>query len=384
MKVVKSIFCPVERSGGAHVVSQSDQVRDRGPAQEAFYACSCGHRWWRLLVPKKPGLLRFAAEVCREYEEDLKLQITLRQLYYQGVSRGVLPSGQDAYNALKDNISAARLAGEFPLHALVDRTRYVNKGAFTRCDTKLERALSRAASATIAAPDTYLHRDPWFGQPNHVSVWFEKEALAGIFEDVCNKLGVNWFSTRGEPSQPAIFQWIRRAAEAHGVDNPDGWKAEPPPGRAGEDNHVGRAQRSVVLYFGDHDPTGIRIPRTAEATVGTFMDILRLNFPVEFRRIGISLEQARALNLPPFPAKQSAGKDYDRYVEEFETTDAWELDALEPRELTRLVQKAIEPLFDGELHAKLQRDVEARRAQMRAQMVLPAWHAAATDFHGDD
>jgi hypothetical protein len=41
-------------------------------------------------------LVRWAIEVCQEYREK-NLLITLRQLYYQGVSREALPSGQAHY-----------------------------------------------------------------------------------------------------------------------------------------------------------------------------------------------------------------------------------------------------------------------------------------------
>lgn len=326
-------------------------------------------------VPRGPALLEFAERICKEYREK-GYAITLRQLYYQGVARGFLPSGPQAYDALKRVISKARLDGKFPLWAIVDRTRYVRPGKSTRCDTKVERALVRSAAEAALSPERFLHRDPWFGQENNVSVWFEKEALAGIFEAVCEEQGVASFSCRGDPSHPVLYDWLKQAAAAHGVDNPEGWKD-----KAGA-NHKGMAKRSVVLYFGDHDPTGIRIPRTAEETIRTFMDVTGLGFDVEFRRIGLTLEQARDLRLPPFWAKESAGKDYDNYVEEFGTTDAWELDALSPETLERMVREAVSGLFDADLHARLQDDVLRRRREMRAMMKNREWHAAATNFEG--
>ena len=330
---------------------------------------------------KKADILRFAAEVCQEYERD-DLYLSLRQLYYQGVTRGAWASGDASYDRLGSVLSDARLAGEFPLHALVDRGRHVYPGDFTRCDTKVERALERAAEAARTAPETYLGRARWFGQPVHVSVWWEKDALAGIFEPVCEQLGVSMFSVRGDASHAALYQWLRRAAEAHGVDNPDGWKAKAH-GRVGEDHHKGVARRSVILYFGDHDPTGIRIPRTAEATVRTFAGHLGLSFPIEFVRVGVTLDRARELDLLPFPAKESAGADYRRYVEEFGTTDAWELDAVEPRRLAELVRQSVGSYFDPELFNRLQADITRRAVEMRVGMQAPMWHKAATNFYED-
>jgi hypothetical protein len=322
-------------------------------------------------LPSSAKILDFVSRICQEYQAK-GYALTLRQVYYQGVTRHFWPSHPQSYDAVKYVIPKARLAGKFPLDALVDRTRIVHPGRTTRCDTKIDRALCRAADAAVAAPDTFLHRDPWFGQQTHVSVWFEKEALAGIFEGVCGELHVSSFSCHGDPSHPALYQWLRQAAEAHGVDNPDGWQDKD------GNNHKGMAKRSVVLYFGDLDPTGVRIPRTAETTVRRFAEITGLDIEMAFVRVGITMEMAQNLDLPPFPAKQSAGKDYDNYVEEYGTTDAWELDALAPEIIEDEVRRAVHPHFDVELHDRLQANMIGKRDAMRREMKLKAWHEAAT------
>ena len=322
-------------------------------------------------IPDGDALQRFAIEVCQEYRAG-GWAITLRQLYYQGVNRKVLPSSQKAYDALKTTLAKARMDGKFPLWAIVDRTRVVHPSAQTRNDCDVARALDRAADVVRELPDSLLHRDRWLGQPNHVSVLFEKEALAGIFEATCAPLGVGTFACHGDASHAGLYDWLQKAALAHGIDNPKGWR---------DDNgsfHKGMAKKSVVLYFGDHDPTGIRIPRTLEATLRRFMEITQTPFPLEFVRVGLTLEQARSMDLAPFWAKSSAGSDYDRYVEEFGTTDAWELDALAPPVLERLVKEAVGARFDDALYRRLQHEVDARREQMRVGMQSPEWHRKAT------
>lgn len=314
--------------------------------------------------------VEFGREICQEYLS-AGLAITLRQLYYQGVARGLLASSQKVYKALGKALSKARLDGDFPLHWLTDRTRVLHSGDFTRCDTKVERALDRAAERTAALPDQLLWRDRWFGQDYHVSVLFEKEALSGIFEDVCNRHGISWMACKGDPSHSALFDWLKDAAAAHGVGNPGGWKD------AQGNNHKGMAKRSVILYFGDHDPTGVRIPRTIENTLNTFQGHLGLDFPIEVRRVALSIPQALERGVPPFWAKQS-GKDYKKYVREFGTEKCWELDAIEPRELMRMVEDTVDPLFDKDLARRLQKDVEKRRETMRIHMRSEAWHRAAT------
>lgn len=322
-------------------------------------------------------LVEWSIEVCQEYREKGYL-LTLRQLYYQGVARKRLQSGQKPYKQLMGVLSDARLAGTFPLWALVDRTRRVHPGAFTRNDANVDRALDRAANEVQTAADRLLGRARWFAQDVHLSVWFEKEALAGIFEGVCDEEGVTCFSIRGDPSHPALYEWLQHAAAVHGAgDAANGWHD------SRNSFHKGLAKRSIVLYFGDHDPTGIRIPRSAEATTRTFMQHMGLNFPLEFQRIGITLDQAREMDLPPFPAKESAGKDYDNYVEEFDTTDAWELDALSPEVLEDLVRTECRKHFNTALYERLRAGTDERRAQMTARLRNPAWHRIATRIEED-
>lgn len=337
---------------------------------------------------RKPTLskefcLDFAKGLVGEYRERGYL-ITLRQLYYQGVARGLVPSSQDTYDRLKTVLAKARLRGEFPLDAIVDRTRRVNLGKGTRCDTKVDRAMMRAIDETLLLPERLIHRDRWFGQRTFVSVWFEKEALAGIFQGVCQELGVTWFSCRGDPSHPSLFEWLTLAAQAHGIDNEDGWRGDRGHYTGwekwrNENNHKGTAYNAVVLYFGDHDPTGMRIPRSAENTIRTFQGHAGLDFPIEFVRVGITLEQARLRNLPPFPAKMSS-MDYQKYVAEFGTEDAWELDALDPEELEQMVRDSVAGYFNKEQHARLQRDTERKREEMRRKMARSDWRIAATTW----
>ena len=49
--------------------------------------------------------------------------LTLRQLYYQFVARGLIPNTQRSYNRLGNIISNARMAGLTDWNAIEDRTR---------------------------------------------------------------------------------------------------------------------------------------------------------------------------------------------------------------------------------------------------------------------
>jgi hypothetical protein len=54
----------------------------------------------------------------------------------------------------------------------------------------------------------------------------------------------------------------------------------------------------------------------------------------------LTLKQVRRYNPPPGPAKQTDSR-YQSYVDKFEITDCWELDALEPNVLRDLIRRAV-------------------------------------------
>jgi hypothetical protein len=159
----------------------------------------------------------------------------------------------------------------------------------------------------------------------------------------------------------------------------------------------------TVLYFGDHDPDGFGIPRAApegleklmvlqgakaaygwdaeddgnvhefladraaeEGTPDDFPEDLRdwlARTPrVQFHRVALTMEQIRQYSPPPFPAKETSAR-YARYVNEQHTTDAWELDALEPRVLRSLITSEIDKRFDRAVWRRMQEPVAAVRQE---------------------
>ena len=120
--------------------------------------------------------------------------LTLRQLYYQFVSRDLLPNRQSEYKRLGDIINDARLAGLVDWEAIVDRTRNIR--ALPHWSDPA--AIVRAAASSFAV-------DKWAEQPRRVEVWIEKDALVGVFEPVCQELDIPLFSCRGYTSQSEVW-----------------------------------------------------------------------------------------------------------------------------------------------------------------------------------
>lgn len=112
-------------------------------------------------------------------------ELTLRQIYYQFVSRGYVANNMREYKNLGDVINDGRLAGLIDWEALVDRTRALKDLAHWDDPADI-----------IAACAKQFRLDKWDNQPVRVEVWVEKDALVGILERVCEEMDVPYFSCR--------------------------------------------------------------------------------------------------------------------------------------------------------------------------------------------
>ena len=257
-----------------------------------------------------------ANAIINEYQE-MGYELTLRQLYYQFVARGYVPNEQRQYKRLGKVVSDARLAGLIDWHAIVDRTR--NLEGNTHWDSPAD---------ILKACAEQFRYDLWEGQERRVEVWIEKEALIGVVERPCTALDIDYFACRGYVSQSE--QW-----------------------RAGERF---RGRPTVVLHLGDHDPSGIDMTRDNASRLGLFS---LYEEGVEIRRIALNMEQVEELSPPPNPAKMTDSRAED-YVDRYGYT-SWELDALPPDYIDRLIRDEVASIVDEEMwNAQLVRQDEAR------------------------
>ena len=231
--------------------------------------------------------------------------LTLRQLYYQFVSRGLIPNTDKSYNRLGNIISDARRAGMIDWDSIVDRTRYLRK----------QSSWGKPQSILESARDSY-HRDLWANQDRRLEVWIEKDALVGVIEDVCNELDVPFFSCRGYVSDSEMWSCAMRIYKHERDDNQD----------------------TLLVHLGDHDPSGIDMTRDITDRLSLFSSDAR--GAIEIHRIALTMEQIKELTPPPNPAKitDSRYQDYaDKYGDE-----SWELDALEPSYIVNIIRETIE------------------------------------------
>lgn len=260
------------------------------------------------------GVIEQANAIIREYR-DQGYVLTLRQLYYQFVSRDLIPNTLREYKRLGDAINDGRLAGLIDWEAIVDRTRGLKDLAHWEDPSEIMDAVA-----------SQFRIDKWATQPFRVEVWIEKEALAGVFEDVCQELDVPFLSCRGYTSQSEMWAAAMRLKRHQKGLTSKGL------------GRVNRNQTPIILHFGDHDPSGIDMTRDITDRLEMFMGGL------EVRRLALNMDQVDEHNPPPNPAKVTDSRA-GAYIANF-GSESWELDALEPRLLAGLVRDAILGLRD--------------------------------------
>ncbi|WP_242890751.1 hypothetical protein [Actinomadura litoris] len=282
----------------------------------------------RQFSPDNKALIRRANEICADYAAQ-GFDLTLRQLYYQFVSRGWIPNTQRDYKRLGSIISDARLAGVMDWHHIIDRTRHLRGLAHWESPREIVDAIA------------YQFRtDCWADQPTRPEVWIEKDALAGVIERVCNGLDVPYFSCRGYTSSSELWSAAQRLR---------GY------GMAG--------QQPVVIHLGDHDPSGLDMTRDIRDRLALF------GADVEVRRIALTMEQVEHYAPPPNPAKITDSRA-SGYIRRFGTS-SWELDALDPATLSTLIEEEVSQWRDERLWSAAVERMEQQKALLR--MVSRRW-----------
>jgi hypothetical protein len=254
--------------------------------------------------PATLALIKTANQIIAEYQAQ-GFDLTLRQIYYQFVSRDIIPNTMQSYKNLGSVINDGRLAGMIDWNAIVDRTREL-------------RTLSHWSdpSDIIEACGQQFNIDRWATQKYRPEVWIEKDALAGVFERVCRELDVPLFSCRGYTSQSEMWVGAQRLLRYR--------KSQ---------------QKPVIFHFGDHDPSGKDMSRDITDRLQLFT-----GKTLHFERLALNMDQVEQYGPPPNPAKITDSRA-NAYIAEF-GNESWELDALEPSVLEALVRKAISGVID--------------------------------------
>jgi hypothetical protein len=200
-------------------------------------------------------------ERCADILEDYAQQgytLTLRQIYYQLVSHDLFPddrrwsqipgtnrwvrdpngtkNADPNYKWLGDLVNKGRLFGILDWDLIEDRAR----------ETVTPLHWGHPSEIVEAAAEQF-RIDKWVDQPVHVEVMAEKDAVSGILEPVCRSLDVSFTANRGYSSQSFMY---RRGKYLQGK--------------------LLEGKKVLVVYLGDHDPSGLDMDRDIEERLRLF------------------------------------------------------------------------------------------------------------------
>ncbi len=262
---------------------------------------------------KSKALICNINEILTDYKE-MGYKLTLRQLYYQLVSRGIIPNSMSEYNKIGNVVSNGRLAGLMDWDMIEDRVRIPNS-----------RSHFDSPKDVLEAASYSYYRSRWDDQSCYVEVWCEKDAVSNIIQPVCRKYDVTFMANRGYSSQSAMYEASQRFTNAH---------------FEGKELHL--------IYLGDHDPSGIDMSRDITDRMELFLGwrdfVAEEDIPLANHRIALNMDQVEKYNPPKNPAKMTDSR-FKSYVESFGYS-SWELDALEPKILESLIDDKINSFID--------------------------------------
>lgn len=220
---------------------------------------------------------------------------TVRQTFYQLVSRGVIDKTETEYKSTVVRLLATmRRSGDIPFGWIADNTRWMRKPPS-----------HSSLLDMLTASQRFYRRAMWDDQDVYVEIWLEKDALSGVLYDVTAEFDVPLMVTRGNPS----ISYLYDAAEAIAATG----------------------KPAFLYYFGDYDPSGCDITRAVEGGLREFAP----EADIHFERVSVTREQIADWSLPSRPTKQS-----DTRSEGFEG-DSVEVDSIPPATLRNLVRNSI-------------------------------------------
>jgi hypothetical protein len=255
------------------------------------------------MSPKNKSQLNIINRIIEEYKKQ-GYKLTLRQLYYQLVSRDIIANKTSEYSKLGTLLVKGRMAGVVDWEAIEDRIRVPYKPSEWEDPAEL-----------IDACIQQYRKNRLENQDVYIELWVEKDALSGVLKRITSHYGINLMVNRGYSSCTAMHDSFERMLDAEG-----------------------EGKNVVVLYLGDHDPSGLDMIRDIRDRLEEF------GVSPKVVPIGLTMEQIKQFNPPPNPAKITDPRAKD-YIKAHGAV-SWEVDALNPDTLHKLVKENVEDRID--------------------------------------
>lgn len=234
--------------------------------------------------------------------------LTLRQVYYQLVGKGIIDNNKSQYTMLSILMKWARLDGYVSWDDIEDRGRVFHDLTGWGDGEQFKKEHIKVFLEGYK-------RDLLQSQDLFLEIWIEKDALSSVFTRAAAPYTVPVVVCRGFSSISFLNDYKQRV--------------------------ITNNRRPVILYFGDFDPSGVEMMKAMKTTFKDEMDI-----DIECKRIALLKGDISKYKLPHDPtaikAKDTRSK---KHIEQYGNL-AVELDALRPDVLEKKIRDAIESCID--------------------------------------
>jgi hypothetical protein len=244
--------------------------------------------------------------------------MTVRQVYYQLVSRQVVENSRTSYQAVSNALVAVRKAGSVPWAWIEDRLRRPRP-------VPMWDGLAAFAETARRA----YRRDVWTAQPGYLECWLEKDALSGIFEDVLRPYGVTLNGGRGYDGWDSIHNAAERFEDGAGA---------------------------TILYLGDFDPSGEDMVRSLRERLAFF------HCTPELVKCALTAEDVTHYQLPPDFTKATDSRRAAFVAQHGDI--AVELDALPVAVLRERLRAEVEARLDLDALAAVRSTEQREQARL--------------------
>ena len=286
----------------------------------------------KMISKAKEPMLQACINVINEHRAFWPLSV--RQIHYRLLNDPPLKhaskpdstyeNDEKSYKALVDLLARARVENRFPWPAIADETRpeelnndFWNAGEYT------ESAIKRFLAG--------YRRNRQQSQPAHIEIVAEKLTVRSILEDIAADHSIPLSISRGH-NGPTMKRKIAQRFK------------------------VSKKDTLIVLVVSDLDPAG-------EAIVQNMHDDLIDDHGIsedqlEVYRAGLTMTRVEELSLEPsYDTEEKDISTKQAFIDKYGTTDAYELEAMEPEALQEALTEDIDDVLDIDAYnAELERE----------------------------
>lgn len=271
---------------------------------------------------RQSDLINKITEITEQYKE-MDIKLSGRQLYYQLVAMDFIPNAIEIYKRVSKFATDGRYGGVFDWDAIEDRGRISSK--HSEWDN-----ISDLISSAL-----HSYRLPrWDNQHYYVEMLCEKQALESVLKPIADKWHIRFGYNKGYTSASSMYEMSKRVI-----------------------NEIWSGKEVVILYFGDHDPSGLDMIRDIRERMLEFLTECEDPQPLDkivahdmfsVEPLALTKEQIETFSPPPNPAKFSDPRSKEYVADHGKVS--WELDAIDPYTLQEIAENGILKYLDEEMY----------------------------------